>query len=194
MPKRIAKIIGLITVWIGLSQSSALACLCVDGARNEYLQMADAVFAGRVIAENQKVWSDRIGFEWSPPFIIYANGDFNRAHSTFEVTTIWKGGVTARTSVIHGLNGDCGYRFKQGEEYLVYAKLFKGELLTDQCWINKLSDAGMALAALGAGKPPAPNPSPETNYIIRLIIVLMLLSMLGWAVLQALRKYGVQKS
>src|SRR5262249_40569578 len=110
--------------------------------------------------------------------------------------TVWKGDVTARTRVIHGLNsGSCGYSFKQGEEYLVYAKLFKGELITVQCWVNdKLSDAGMDLAALGAGKPPAPNPSQQTAYSVGLIVVLIMLTLLGWAAWQARRHYGVQKS
>jgi hypothetical protein len=77
----------------------------------------------------------------------------------------------------------------------VYAKLFKYELHTDWRWRNnKLRDAGIDLAVFGAGNPPAPNPSSQSEYIIRLLIVLMLLSKLGWAARQARRKYGVQKS
>jgi hypothetical protein len=158
--------------------------------------MADVVFAGRVIAANQKVWPiNRIGFKRRPPFI-YLNEDFDLHYTTFEVTTVWKGAVAVRTQIIHPLySGACGYSFQQGEQYIVYASLFEGALRTGLCWPNnKLSAASEELASFGAGKPPESNPSLASNYIRALIAVLMLLSLLGWAAWQARRNYGVQRS
>jgi len=194
MRKRVAKMLGLIAVWIGLSQSSAVACECTDiGTPNELLQAADVVFAGKAIGENQiGRWTSRIGFDRRPPFIHFTEG-LIRSRMTFEVATVWKGDIPAKTSVVHG--GYCGIHFVQGGEYIVYAKWFKGELATGTCGRKyELRDAGEDLAAFGSGKPPAPNPSSQAAYIGRLFVVLMLVSTLGWAVWQARRKYGVQRS
>lgn len=194
MRKSVAKMLGLIAVWIGLSQSSAVACECTDkGTPNEFLQAADVVFAGKAIGENQiGRWISRIGFDRRPPFIHFTE-DFSRSRMTFEVATVWKGDIPAKTSVVHG--GWCGIHFVQGEEYIVYATWFKGELATGTCGRKyELRDAGEDLAALGSGKPPTPNPSSMAAYVGRLIAVLMLLSAAGWAVWRARRNYGVQKS
>jgi hypothetical protein len=194
MSKRVVKKFGLIAVWIGLSQSAALACSCAGPiSPNGKLRASDVVFAGKVIAESKVGWwSSWIKLKWSPPFIERTDA-FYQSRTVFEVTTVWKGDISANTSVVSG--PPCGYRFRPGEEYIVYAGLFKEGLRTGACRGNdKLSRAGEDLAAFGAGKPPAPNPSPQGAYIGRLITVLTLLSLLGWAALLARRKYGVQKS
>jgi hypothetical protein len=114
----------------------------------------------------------------------------DNSRTTFEVATVWKGEIPAKISVIQG--GFFTTDFVPGEEYIVYAKWFKGELATSPCLrTNKLRDAGEDLAALGSGKPPT---SSQAGYIGRLIVVLTLLSLLGWAVWRARRKYGVQRS
>jgi len=195
MSKRVAKNFGLIAVWIGLSQSAALACSCVCShslSANDNLRLADVVFAGKVIAESKVERPSWFKFKWSPPFIQRTEA-FYQSRTVFEVTTVWKGDIFAKTSVVH--EPCCEYGFRPGEEYIVYAGRFKWGLRTQRCWRNNnLSAAGEDLAAFGAGKPPAPNPSPQGAYIGMLIAILMLLSLLGWAALQARRKYGVQKS
>ena len=195
MRKRVAKIVGLIAVWIGLSQSSAVARECMEdclgiGTPNEHLLAADVVFAGKAIAANQTDWRiSGIGFERRPPFIHFTQV-LTQGRTTFEVATVWKGEIPAKISVVVG--GYCGTFFIQGEEYIVYAKWFKGELATGMCMgNNKLRDAGEDLAAFGSGRPPT---SSQAAYIGRLFVVLMLVSTLGWAVWQARRKYGVQRS
>src|ERR1700741_4094083 len=194
MRKPVAKIAGLIAVWIGLSQSSVVARGCIMdcigiGTPNEHLQAADVVFTGKAIVANQTDWRiSGIGFDRRPPFINFTYV-LNQRRARFEVATVWKGEIPAKISVIHG--GYCGTFFVKGEEYIVYAKWFKGELATGPCMgNNKLRDAGEDLAAFGSGKPPT---SSQAAYIGRLIVVLMLLSSLGWAFWQARRKYGVQK-
>lgn len=157
-----AKIFSFIAIWIGLSQSTAFACLCVGGSPNDHLQMADVVFAGKAIAVEKGEWrTSGIGFERRPPFI-YLTEDLDQNRTIFEVATVWKGKVFAKTSVASG--GPCEYHFRQGEEYIVYATRFEGELHTGVCLRNRgLGDAGEDLAAFGAGKPPPPNPSLVAN-------------------------------
>src|SRR5262245_47528832 len=123
--KRLTKIFVLITALIGLGQSAALACSCIGiSSPNDGLRMADVVFAGKVIAENKvRWWPSWISFKWDPPFIERAE-DSNRDRTTFEVTTVWKGKIFAKTSVVSG--GPCGYYFRHGEDYIVYATWFEG--------------------------------------------------------------------
>jgi hypothetical protein len=155
--------------------------------------MADVVFAGKVIAENKAGrWFDWIRFKSSPPFIERID-EFYQSRTALEVAAVWKGKIFAKTSVVSG--PPCGYYFRHGEEYIVYAWWHEGELGASYCTRNKkLSAAGEDLAAFGAGKPPAPNPSSMANYIRALIAVFLLLSVLGLAGWQARRKYGLQKS
>jgi hypothetical protein len=169
----------LIAVWIGLNQSSVVARECIEdcvgiGTPNEHLQAADVVFAGKAIAVNETGWRiNGIGFERRPPFIHFTKV-LNQSRMTLEVATVWKGEIPAKISVIQGAY--CGTFFVKDEEYIVYAKWFKGELATGPCMgNNKLRDAGEDLAAFGSGKPPT---SLHAAYIGRLIVVLMLLSIL----------------
>jgi hypothetical protein len=196
MLKRLIPIVGLIAILVGSNQLVAHACFygCIRVMTpNDGLQSADVVFAGRAIAANQKAWRiSHIEFERRPPFLHLEALD--RRRTVFEVTTVWKGDIFAKISVTQ--DGTCaGYPFNQGEEYIVYANWIGGELRTNMCLRNnKLSDACEDLAAFGAGKPPAPNPSLVADYIRAMIAALLLLSLLGWAAWYGRRKYGVQKS
>jgi len=158
--------------------------------------MAGMVFSGKVIAANQKLgWVGRMRIDRYPPFIHMLSDNIWHL-STFEVTKVWKGAVNARTSVIHlvAVPG-FGYSFRQGEEYIVYAEKFDRWFYTDGCFrTNLLSAAGEDLLALGAGKPPTPNPSLMADLISRLTVLFLFLTLLGWAARQARRRYGVQKS
>jgi hypothetical protein len=187
--KRLTKIFVLISAWIGLGQSAALACSCMMPPPNELLQEADFVFAAKVIAENKVGrWDSWIRFKWSPPFIERTE-DFYESRTTFEVATVWKGKIFVKTSVVSG--GTCGYYFRHGDEYIVFARWFEGRLVTDACMgNNRLGDAGEDLAAFGSGSPPEPNPPSASNYIGKLIAIFLLLSVLSLAGWQARRKYG----
>jgi len=187
--KRLTKIFVLFTAWIGLGQSAALACSCFTPPPNDELRIADVVFAGKAIAENKVGWwPSWISFKRDPPFIERAE-DVNQDRTTFEVTTVWKGKIFAKTSVVSG--GPCGYGFRHGEEYIVYATWFEEKLVTHACMRNnELRDAGEDLAAFGSGRAPEPNPPLAHNYIGKLITIFLLLSVLGLAGWQAWRKYG----
>jgi hypothetical protein len=196
MPKRTVLSSGLMVVWLGLNQSAVLACPCWDKLTpSENLNVAGAVFAGRLISSKEEVWrNNRLRFDRRPPFIhLTEDGDWYR--STFEVTKVWKGDVTVKTSVFHPISGCASYSFRREEEYIVYASWFKDELHTAGVYRNTLlSEAGEDLLAFGAGKPPLPNPSSLSDLSRRLTVLSLLLGLFGWAIWQARRKYGVQKS
>jgi hypothetical protein len=194
MSKRLAKFFILIVACIGLNHSAALACSC--GRRpppSEELRTADVAFAGRAIAEGKAGWwANWISFKWSPPFV-QRTETYYQSRTAFEVTAVWKGDVSVKTSVVTG--PICQYYFRPGEDYIVYANWYNGKLSTYRCGRNnKLRDAGEDLAVLGAGRSPGPNPSLAANYITAMIVVFMLLSALGWSLWQARRKYGAQIS
>ena len=197
MPKRLVPIFGLMAVWLGLNRSAALAYeSCIPPAPIEALQMADVVFAGKAVEANQQAWRiSHIKFDWRPPFI-HLDEDRDRYRSTFEVTMVWKGEVTARTSIIHSIAG-CGasYSFRKGEEYIVYANGFEGELYNAWCHRNNpLIAAREDLLAFGVGKPPIPHPSSLADIARRLSVLFLFLALLGWAIQGLRRKYGDQKS
>src|SRR5262245_20979571 len=194
--KTLLPILSLTVVWLATNPVTALASTC--WARQtpcEESQMADAIFAGRVVVANQQDWRERIGLNRYPPFIhLYDLGDLN--FSTFEVRRVWKGDVTARTYVIHPISQpDVGYSFRQGEEYIVYALKFYDGFSTTACYLNNpLSAAGEDLLAFGPGKPPIPNPSSRRGIAHRLTILFLFLAVIGGAFFALWHKYGDQKS
>jgi hypothetical protein len=74
---------------------------------------------------------------------------------TFRVSKSWKGPEGATLEVKTPISGmSCGYPFKEGQEYLVYAH-GKQDLRVDLCSGTKaLSKAGADLAELGNGQKP----------------------------------------
>jgi hypothetical protein len=74
------------------------------------------------------------------------------------VEQVWKGEVAKEVTLTTGSGGgDCGYPFKVGESYLVYANASEGGLLsTGICSrTNKLSASAQDVKILGKGKPAA---------------------------------------
>jgi hypothetical protein len=100
----------LIAFVVVVSASEAFACSCVrvegpitELVRKEKLESA-AVFTGKVrsIVERQ-------GYGW--------------VTVDFDVLDLWKGRLNKTVSLRTGLDdGNCGFKFKRGETYLVYAR------------------------------------------------------------------------
>ena len=196
MSKRIIPILSLMVVWLGLNQAAVLACPCWDKfTPSENLEAAGVVFAGRMIATSQDVWRiNRVRFDRRPPFI-HLTEDRDWYRSMFEVTKVWKGDATIKTSVIHPVSGCASYSFQKGKEYIVYAVWFNGELHTAGVHRNSLlSEAGEDLSFLGAGKFPTPNPSPLPDLALNLTVLFSFLALLGWGAWLARRRFGGQKS
>jgi hypothetical protein len=192
MPVRPLPIFSLVIVWLGLNSVAHANGFCGSMTPEQSAKLVDVVFAGKVIAANQEAWRiNRISFERHPPFI-HLTEDSDRYQTTFEVTTVWKGSVTARTYVLHTLlTADDSYSFRHRQDYIVYARWVEGELRTSQCYRNNpLSAAKDDLLAFGSGKPPIPNPSSIPGIVQKLIFVFLLLLMLGWLAWKAWRKYS----
>lgn len=125
--------------------STAYACSCVElpSVKEEYERSA-AVFAGKVleVKERQQI-----------------NGQRTKS-VLFDVTTTWKGVSESQVFITTGFDGgDCGYEFKQGKEYIVYASqssMYGGNaLVTTICdRTNEAASAKEDVTILGKGKTP----------------------------------------
>jgi hypothetical protein len=84
---------------------------------------------------------------------------------TFRVSESWKGPEGATLEVRTPISGmSCGYPFKEGQEYLVYAHGKQQDLKVDLCSGTKaLSKAGADLAELGNGQKPKDGGDALTN-------------------------------
>ncbi|MBM7702415.1 hypothetical protein [Metabacillus iocasae] len=139
------------------SPSKSYACSCVPTVPvKEELEQSDAVFSGKVIRKEhtkQNLYNDGFAME------VYA--------VTFEVNRVWKGASNSHILVYTGMGGgDCGYSFKEGTDYLVYAH-GNDQLIAEICSRTaELSSANEDLTILGEGMkpenegdlPPAENP------------------------------------
>lgn len=121
-------ILFLLALWLTsfVFSESVFACEC--RRRNDFrheFESSKAVFAGEVIAVDDS----------QPGAVI-----------TFKVERMWKGLRAARIEVRTDNRGKaCGYRFRQGERYLVYA-YDDGDLRTSIC--TRTSAAKMAAGDL----------------------------------------------
>jgi hypothetical protein len=106
------------------------------------LAESSAVFSGEVVKIDQ-------------PSPIKSGADLET--DTFRVSEVWKG-PEQRTLEVHTalMGASCGYPFKEGQEYLVYAYTGKQGLEVGLCGnVVPLSEAGSELRVLGAGEKPA---------------------------------------
>lgn len=121
----------------------ACSCAMPPGDQKERAERAlsssEAVFAGKVVEIDR------------PSGPIMSSGDFET--DTFRVSESWKGPERATLEVKTPVAGmSCGYPFKEGQEYLVYASGGR-DLEVSLCSETKpLSKAGADLAVLGNGE------------------------------------------
>jgi len=82
----------------------------------------------------------------------------------FKVERVWKG--VSGTSVFVTTSPSetsCGYNFKVGNKYLVYAGKAKGQKYLSTGLCSRTSAAQKDLAALGKGRVPAQKPAPKAT-------------------------------
>jgi hypothetical protein len=128
--------IAVIAGLLGLSHR-ALACTCAQPISvQDALKQADAVFVGLV---------ERFELEGS------------RRMATLRVRRVWKGPEERRIQVATGGgDGDCGYHFIAGVEYLVFAHRDASDALRTSICTRTKQASGEAvddLKALGDGAP-----------------------------------------
>jgi hypothetical protein len=121
-----------------------VTCTCNSpGSPVEELGRSTAVFVGKVIhIEYPKL--NLTGFPYNSRDSMIAR---------FQVLKVWKGPATRTTDVRTLFFGDCGCKFSEGEDYLVYANGSGEQLVTDRCTRTKpISEAIAEVAALGEGE------------------------------------------
>lgn len=85
----------------------------VDPAR--YLEWGDAVFLGRVVSSKQLSEPGRSPNSPTVPL--------PQSLAVFEIERVWKGEAMTSVSVFTGsLGGGCGFKFTEGNQYVVFAE------------------------------------------------------------------------
>ena len=134
-------VIAVLGVVFLLPPQCASACQCTMPAEKPTLADSEAVFSGEVVEIDQ-------------PSPFKSGADLET--DTFRVYEVWKGPEQETLEVHTALFGaSCGYPFKEGQEYLVYAYTGKQGLEVDSCnGTQRLTEAQAHLEVLGAGKKP----------------------------------------
>jgi len=139
----------------------------------ESLATADAVFSGRAIA----------AFDGNPGPVI-SSADPIRV--TFQVREVWKG-PQQPTLTVQSMRNDasCGFSFKLGKDYIVYAESRNGTLDTNICTrTNRITEAELDLKELGAGQVVAAQDAagsllPNWFVVAGILVVIVVVVLLG---------------
>src|SRR5215217_7008112 len=134
-------LLGLLTTVL-LTSGNVNACTCGGtGGPCESYGSAAAVFVGTVVSAraNERVRTDRNEVDWVPKAV------------KFSIEQSYLGVAGTELEVFTGRGGsDCGYGFKIGQRYLVYAYRYENKLTTSICTRTKpFSSASEDLAFLG---------------------------------------------
>jgi hypothetical protein len=146
------------------------------GRPQEALELADAVFSGRVASVTRG-----------------GSGEFEALRVVFSVERVWKGPVASRLEVRTAPDSAaCGFPFERGRAYVVYAYQGEGGLGASLCSrTNFVEVAGEDLAALGDGVVPPPQPSVSNPWLLGLGILLVVLG--GWITIRNRLRRGRQR-
>ncbi len=133
-------------LFFALYHNCSWACTCATPpTANVAAVMSDAVFSGTVLSRSRPdSTSSSRGFD----------------EYRIDVDQIWKGTTVDSVSVFSsGSGASCGYDFKPGSTYLIYARESQGQLLTGLCSRNKplsvAQDDVLALSEVGVTEPTA---------------------------------------
>lgn len=146
--KKVMPILAFILIsilLIGSFPSISSACSCAElPSIEEELERSQAVFSGKVV----KVRENRSLKGYITKSVL------------FEVSKIWKGVEQSQIIITTGQGGgDCGFDFKEGQEYLIYANestMYGAKSLVSVICdrTNELDSSQEDLAILGEGQPP----------------------------------------
>jgi hypothetical protein len=163
--KATTRLLLILLLCIGAA-AEALACKCAwdpdappegsPAAVAADLESSDAVFTATVLGRQS--WA-RLLLR-VPRYLFLSRGEREltdeqedrmfRRKVWLRVEEAFKGAEPGRTVLFTGWGvGDCGYRFRRGDRYLVYASESEGELWTGICHSTKpLEEAGSELSIL----------------------------------------------
>ncbi|WP_171056068.1 hypothetical protein [Paenibacillus sinopodophylli] len=154
------------------SPKTALACSCVErGTIQDTMNKSDAVFEGTAVSVK-------------PSAAAWLRSNGTSVKTSFQVSEVWKGHVAPKIEVLTaGSEDSCGYTFKEGERYLVYARATGAALEVNLCSGTLLrSDADSHIAQLGSGSlPPQPLSAEEQEgeSFPRSLVIFILIVVLG---------------
>jgi hypothetical protein len=137
----LASLVLTVLGFVFLFPDCAYACSCMGASEQRYLASSEAVFSGEVVE-----------VEEGPTLTDYG--------SSFRVTLrayeVWKGPQQETLEVnTPRMDTACGYPFKEGQEYLVFADEGKQGFEVNSCGgTRRVTEAEEALEVLGAGKKP----------------------------------------
>ena len=139
-------IIFISIILLGFFPSITSACSCAElPSVEEEFERSQAVFSGKVVDVREK----------------RSIKGYQTKSVLFEVTNTWKGVKQSQMIITTGQGGggDCGFDFKEGQEYLVYANestLYGAQSLASTICdrTNELSVLQEDLKILGEGQPP----------------------------------------
>lgn len=146
MSRPLAALASLVLAVLGvvflLSPQCAYACSCAPTSIQGVLSRSEAVFSGEVVE-----------VEEGPTLPGYGSS----YRVTLRASEVWKGPQRETLEVSTPRDGaTCGYHFKEGQEYLVFAYTEKQGLVVDSCnGTRRLAEAEAALKVLGIGEKPA---------------------------------------
>ena len=132
-----------VLITFSFTSSTVTACSCGSpGSPCESFGSASAVFVGTPVSvsENQRPKEkDATKFDWNPIVV------------KFSVEQSYLGVSGTEIEIFTGRGGgDCGYRFKIGQRYLVYATQYENKLVTSICFRTRpFNSATEDLAFLG---------------------------------------------
>ena len=146
-------LVGTVLVLALAVGRDAVACSCYEPTNPDYraaLRTTDAVFRGTVV---------RVQDLLQPPVSPSDGAPLALRIIVFDADASWAGVKSRRVFIFTGVGGgDCGFDFKVGQPYVVWAKrndsLAPNELSTGICSFTRaLDEAGEQLRQLG--KPRA---------------------------------------
>lgn len=125
--RRVLTILGILI--FGLTSKTVLACSCIGESTVEgAYKSSDIVVSGQVISTTDEYLPDSASIKEMVALGIPADKLDKRLNGFYlkkvliKVETVFKGQTTSDTLTIYtGLGGgDCGYKFKAGEKYVIY--------------------------------------------------------------------------
>jgi preprotein translocase subunit SecG len=166
--KKIVLILIIFTIFM-LNVIIVSACSCMQPEPPlSSLDQSTAVFSGKVTEiKNAFTFESLIGIGSSR----------DPKEVTIEVSKVWKGS-DYKTIIIETAmsSASCGYPFKVGEEYVVYAYGEEGKLTASLCSRTRLlRDADVDFAELGEGKVPSIEGSNKTFDLSGYLIIFLVL-------------------
>jgi hypothetical protein len=147
MSRPLAALSSLVLAVLGvvflLPPQCAFACQCT--------MLPDGMDTERALADSEAVFSGEV-VKIDRPSPFKSGADLET--DTFRVSEVWKGPEQRTLEVRTALMGaSCGYPFKEGQEYLVYAYTGKQGLEVDLCnGTQPLTEANADLEVLGDGE------------------------------------------